>query len=102
MTILTGTTLFARLLARHRARRAMGWLLLRRDDRLLDDIGIRRDELAAELGWPRVRCAASGDFSPARRLAWLPLTGWAAPGPSGTSAATVAAVWPLPCQGVRP
>ena len=39
----------SRLLCRLQARRSMGWLLTRHDDRLLRDIGLTRDDLEAML-----------------------------------------------------
>lgn len=39
----------SRLLCRLQARRSMGWLLARHDDRLLRDIGLTRDDLEAML-----------------------------------------------------
>ncbi|WP_444667841.1 DUF1127 domain-containing protein [Cereibacter changlensis] len=39
----------SRLLCRLQARRSMGWLLTRHDDRLLRDIGLTRDDLETML-----------------------------------------------------
>ncbi|MBZ4690838.1 MAG: hypothetical protein JG765_2089 [Cereibacter sp.] len=41
--------LLSRLLCRLQARRSMGWLLIRHDDRLLRDIGLTRDDLETML-----------------------------------------------------
>lgn len=106
MSILNGTTLVARILARHRARSAMAWLLLRRDDRLLDDIGITRAELATDLGLKPDRHSPA-DPSRTQAAAWPRTWSWSlsaaatSPAPSPPAAPAAAAGWPLSGLGLR-
>jgi uncharacterized protein YjiS (DUF1127 family) len=50
MTILAGKNWIERLFNRYRARKSLGPELLRQDDRMLDDIGLTRSDLAREIG----------------------------------------------------
>ncbi|MCA0273463.1 MAG: DUF1127 domain-containing protein [Proteobacteria bacterium] len=50
MTILAGKNWIERLVNLHRARQALGAELLRQDDRMLEDIGLTRSDLAREIG----------------------------------------------------
>lgn len=50
MTILAGKNWIERLINLYRARQALGAELLRQDDRMLEDIGLTRSDLAREIG----------------------------------------------------